>query len=57
MTDTAIVRVDDATTKAELEEAITHLNETAKRLPKHWVDRKTAVHDRINALLDERDLR
>ena len=45
----------DDTTRADLEEAITHLAATAARLPSHWTDRRAAIHARINDLLDQRD--
>lgn len=40
-------------TPDEIKEAITHLARTASRLPAHWIDRHDALHQKINALLDE----
>jgi len=45
--------VTDATTKAELAEAMTNMAATAARMPAHWTDRKAAIHARIDVLLDE----
>ncbi len=49
--------VTDDTTRAEIVEALHHLNATAKRLPIHFVDKRAAVHRRINVLLTELQLR
>lgn len=48
-----VLLITDTTPRAELEEALTHLAATASRLPRHYVDRKAAIHARIDALLDE----
>jgi hypothetical protein len=45
--------VTDATTKAELAEALTNMAATAARTPAHWAERKAAIHARIDALLYE----
>ena len=39
--------------RAELREAITNMAATAARMPAHWVDRKAALHVRINELLSD----
>ena len=46
----------DEETAVDLREAITHLAHTSSRLPAHWVDRRAALHDRINELLDQLEL-
>ena len=51
-----IVVITDETTRAEIEEALTYLAATAARLPRHYVDRKAAIHARIDALLDDLEL-
>lgn len=48
----AIVITDDATPD-EIREAITNYAKAASRLPRHFVDRKAKLHERIDALLDE----
>ena len=48
-----VLLITDATPREELEEALTHLAATASRLPRHYVDRKAAIHARIDVLLDE----
>ena len=45
--------VTDDTTRADIEEALHHLTAAAKRLPSHYVDRRAAIHVRIDALLTE----
>ena len=45
--------ITDETTRAELEEAMRHLAATAARLPQHYVDRRAAIHARIDVLLGE----
>lgn len=47
--------VNEDSTPAEVREAITHLANKAKRCPSHWVDRKAAIHEAINELLDQLD--
>ena len=42
----------EITTPDEIREAITHLAATARRMPDHWLDKRAAMHDRINVLLD-----
>lgn len=37
----------------EIAEAITNMAHTAARMPAHWVDKRAALHDQINALLDQ----
>lgn len=41
----------DETTKAELEEAMSNLAATLHRMPEHWVERRAALHLKIDALL------
>jgi hypothetical protein len=49
-----VIRVDDETTKAELEEALTNLCAYAKRQMHHPdCERWTTAHSRIDALLDD----
>ena len=57
MTDTAIIRVTDDTPPEDIREAITNIARTAARCPAHWVDRRARMHERINALLDELEMR
>ena len=42
----------DLTTLDEIREALTHLAHTAMRMPAHWHDKRAALHERINTLLD-----
>ncbi|WP_107768470.1 hypothetical protein [Nocardioides terrigena] len=49
--------VTDDTTRFELETAICHLNDIAKRLPIHFVDRRADLHRRMNVLLCEWQMR
>jgi hypothetical protein len=49
----AVVRIADDTTADEIREAITNMAKTASRLPRHFVERKAALHAKIDALLDE----
>ena len=51
MADTIVVT--DDTTADDLREAITNLAATAHRMPAHWVEKRAAMHERINALLTE----
>lgn len=46
------VNIEEAT-RAELEEALAHLNASAKRIPRHFTERKAAVHAVIDARLTE----
>lgn len=48
-----VLRVTDETTKAELEEAMRNLTATLHRMPEHWVDRRAAMHVKIDSLLNE----
>lgn len=50
---TDILRITDEATREEIAEALMHLNASAKRIPRHFTERKAAVHARIDALLDE----
>jgi hypothetical protein len=45
------LRVVDETPE-EIREAITTLAAESARMPDHWVDRKAALHARIDDLLD-----
>lgn len=40
-------------TVEELREAITNMAATAAKMPAHWVDRRAAIHARVNELLDK----
>lgn len=46
-------QVADEITPAEIIEAIEHANRTLKRMPRHWTDRRAAVHATLNGLLDD----
>lgn len=46
----------DAPTRAQIEEAPAHHCDTLRRMPEHWVDKRAALHDKINQLLDQRDV-
>lgn len=48
-----IVRVTDDTTRAEIESALTEHVKTLSRWPSHWVDQRTRMHARIDALLTD----
>lgn len=48
-----LLRITDETTRAELEEAIANLNATLHRMPEHWVERRAALHAKIDALLED----
>ncbi len=48
-----LVVITDDTTRAELEEAIRNLVATARRMPDHWVDKRAALHAKIDALLED----
>lgn len=48
-----VVRVTDATTRAELEEAMGNIRATLRRMPAHWTERRAGLHAKINALLDD----
>jgi hypothetical protein len=45
--------VTDETTLAEIIEALDHANKTAKKLPRHFVEKKAAAHSYIDYLLYE----
>lgn len=53
MTTETVTRITDETTKAELEHAITEHVKTMSRWPSHWVDRRAAMHRRIDAMLED----
>lgn len=48
-----VIKVTDETTRAEIEEALGWANQTAKRVPAHWLDHKARAHAKLNALLDD----
>lgn len=50
---TEVVRVTDQTTRAELEEALSNIVGTLHRMPAHWVDRRAALHAKIDAMLED----
>ncbi len=43
-------------TREDLIEALLHHNATARRLPRHHVDKLAAIHERLNELLDQLDM-
>ena len=53
MMGTDTIRITDATTKAEIEEAIAGHRALLKRMPAHWADRRDKVHGLIDALLTD----
>lgn len=53
--DNVSITADQPTTRAEIEAAIVEHNRTLSRMPAHWADRRASLHDKINALLDQRD--
>lgn len=48
----AIIRVHEHSTKAELEAAIHELRARQGRLPQHWVDQRAELGDEIDCLVD-----
>lgn len=42
-------------TRAEVEANIREVNDEAKRMPEHWVERRAGMHERINFLLTMRE--
>lgn len=52
MTAQPIVRVTDDADRATIEQAIVALRLKAKRMPKHWTDRRQQVSDEIDGLVD-----
>lgn len=47
-----ILRVTDASTRGEIEAAITELRARQDRMPAHWLDRRAEVGDEIDSLVD-----
>lgn len=43
-------------TREDIIEALLHHNRTARRCPRHWVDRLAGIHARLNDLLDQLDI-
>ena len=48
----AVVITDDST-RADLEEAMHHVVATLHRMPKHWTDRRAALHTKLDAMLED----
>lgn len=48
-----ILRVTDASTRGEIEAAIVELRAKVERMPAHWADRRQAVADEIDDLVDQ----
>ncbi|WP_155992096.1 hypothetical protein [Nocardioides sp. URHA0032] len=44
--------VTDETTRSEIEEALGWANQSAKRIPSHWLEHRSRAHEKINLLLD-----
>jgi hypothetical protein len=49
----ALLVITDATTKAEIEEAIAGHRALLQRMPSHWTERRAKIHARIDALLED----
>ena len=47
------VDVSDVDVRAEIVEALMHHNRAAMRCPRHWVERLTGIHARMNDLLTQ----
>lgn len=45
------IRVTEASSRAEIEQAIVALRAKVQRMPSHWVDRREAVADEIDELV------
>ena len=48
----ALVITDD-TSRAELEEAMANVVATLHRMPAHWTDKRTALHAKLDAMLED----
>lgn len=44
-------RITDDTTRAELEEAMTNVVATLRRMPAHWADRRATLHAKLDDML------
>lgn len=53
MADIDVIFISDAEMRDEIIEALHYHNASAKRCPRHWVDRLAGIHARMNDLLDE----
>jgi len=42
-------------TRAELEEAMTHVLATLRRMPSHWTDKRAALHGELDELLTQHE--
>lgn len=51
--DRVTILITDDTTRAELEEAMANIVGTLHRMPAHWVDRRAALHAKLDALLED----
>lgn len=49
---TEILRVTDDSTRAELTEAIAHLRAKQRRMPEHFVDKRQAIADEVDRLVE-----
>lgn len=43
------------TSRPDLEEAMSHVLASLRRLPSHWTDRRAALHAELDALLTEHE--
>src|SRR5690242_4841424 len=50
---TEVLRITDDTTRAELEEAMHNIVATLHRMPAHWADKRTALHAKLDAMLED----
>lgn len=41
--------------RQELEQAMTNIVDTLRRMPAHWTDRRAALHAQINRYLDQHE--
>lgn len=51
MADTIVI--SDDTTRAELEEAMTNVVASLHRMPSHWVDKRAALHAKLDDMLTD----
>lgn len=49
----AATSLEDAPTRVEIEEAMTHVVATIRRMPIHWTDKRAALHDQLDGLLED----
>lgn len=48
-----VVVINDESTKADIEEAMSHITATLHRMPAHWTDRRATLHAKLDALLED----